>query len=240
MEPAWPSERAELMAQQRALGVARPPPWQAPADLLAVGGVFVCFPCGQVGHGAAGDSGWAGAAVARAGRVLGRVSVAGVAAAPYEPGLLAMREGPLLEAAARALPSAADVLLVNATGHDHPRRAGLALHLGAVAGLPSVGVTHRPLYASGDWPGAARGDTSPLLLEGETVASWLRVRAGARPLVVHPGWRTTLSTAVAVVLAACGGARTPLPLRAARQAAREARALAQGRALGPAGPLTGP
>jgi deoxyribonuclease V len=78
--------------------------------------------------------------------------VEGEAGAPYEPGLLALRGGPLLEAAVRALKNLPDVLLIDGTGRDHPRRAGIALHLGAVLDLPTVGVTHRALLASGEWP----------------------------------------------------------------------------------------
>jgi deoxyribonuclease V len=154
-------------------------------------------------------------------------SVSGAAGGAYEPGLLALREGPLLEAAVRALPRAPEVVLVNATGRDHPRGAGLALHLGAVLGLPSVGVTHRPLLASGEWPAQEAGAYSPLLHERETVACWLRTRSRRRPLVVHAGWRTDLQTARAVVLAAVDRARAPEPLREARRAARRARAGAE-------------
>jgi Endonuclease V len=125
----------------------------------------------------------------------------------------------------RELPVRPDVLLVDATGRDHPRRAGLALQLGAVLDLPTVGVTHRPLLADGAWPEAtAAGASSPLTLEEETVAIWLRTRARARPLAVHPGWRIDADTARSVVLAAAGRTRTPEPLRAARRLARVARA----------------
>jgi deoxyribonuclease V len=161
-------------------------------------------------------------------RPAGSAVVAGPAGAPYEPGLLALREGPLLEAAVRALPEPPEVVIANATGRDHPRGAGLALHLGAMLELPSVGVTDRPLLASGPEPGPARGATSPLLLEGSEVARALRTRAGARPVVVHPGWRVDLDTAVAVVVASTRRARTPEPARRARRAAREARAAADG------------
>ncbi|MBV9415061.1 MAG: endonuclease V, partial [Solirubrobacterales bacterium] len=142
---------------------------------------------------------------------------------PYLPGLLALREGPCLEAALRALPVVPDVVLVDATGRDHPRRSGLALQLGAVVGIPTVGVTHRPLMADGEWPEDARGATSPLLLDGEPVGAWLRTRRGARPLAVHPGWRTTLEVAIDVVLTASGAHRTPEPIRVARRLARIAR-----------------
>ena len=111
--------------------------------------------------------------------------VAGRAGAPYEPGLLFLREGPALEAAVRGLQESPDVLFVNGTGLDHPRGAGLALHLGALLGLPTVGVTHRPLCAQGSWPDDRRGDVSPLVLRGEVVGYWLRTRSGARPLAVH-------------------------------------------------------
>ena len=141
--------------------------------------------------------------------------VRGRAGAPYEPGLLALREGPLLEAAVRALPERPDVVLVDATGRDHPRRAGLALHLGAVLDLPTVGVTHRPLRAGGAWPIARAGARSALILDHEEVGAWLRVRTTARPLAVHAAWRTDPDTAAAVVLASTAGGRvrTPRPLR---------------------------
>jgi deoxyribonuclease V len=154
----------------------------------------------------------------------GTAVVRGKAGAAYQPGLLALREGRLLEAAVRALPAKPAVVMANATGRDHPHRAGLALHLGAVLDLPSVGLTDRPLLAIGAEPGPERGATSPLLLEGAEVARLLRTRVGARPLVVHPGWRTDLDTAVSVVLAAIRRARTPEPLRRARREARRARA----------------
>ncbi|MGH2812253.1 MAG: endonuclease V, partial [Actinomycetota bacterium] len=146
----------------------------------------------------------------------------------YQPGLLALREGPLLEAAVRRLSILPDVLLVNATGRDHPRRAGLALHLGAVLDLPTVGVTERPLLATGAVPDARRGASAPLHLENEVVAFWVRTRHGIRPVVAHAAWRTAPSVATEVVIAATKKARTPEMLRRARRAARAARGNAGG------------
>jgi deoxyribonuclease V len=189
-----------------------------------IGGCFVCFARGAGGRGTAGEPGWAGAALAIGSQIVTSVATRGQAGHPYEPGMLALREGPLLEAAVRALPQLPDVLLVNATGRDHPLRAGLALHLGAVLQLPTIGITHRPLLAQGKWPPDELGARSPLLIDAEEVGCWLRTRRRARPLAVHPAWRTDADTACAVVLAAVGSARAPEPLREARRVARCARA----------------
>jgi deoxyribonuclease V len=242
---AWPRSAAELERVQRRLAAAKPAPWTHHQG-AAIAGCFVCFPRGPAGPGARGDPAWAAAATASGTAVVGGAAgargdpgwaaaatasdtavVGGAAGAPYAPGLLALREGPLLEAAVRALRVPPDVVLVNATGRDHPRGAGLALHLGAVLDLPTVGVTHRPLLAEGAWPEEDEpGAGSPLTLDGRRVGFWLRTRRAARPLAVHPGWRTDEETARAVVLAAVRGTRTPEPLRAARRLARVARARA--------------
>ena len=221
----WPQTPPELVRLQRQLASRRLAPWRPSGPRPLVAGCFVCFARGASGSGHTGERGWAGAALMRADRHLaGTAVVRGKAGAPYRPGLLALREGRLLEAAVRALPGRPEVVIANATGRDHPRGAGLALNLGAALDLPSVGVTDRPLLAVGAEPGPKRGATSPLLLQGAEVACLLRTRVGARPLVVHPGWRTDLETAVSVVLAAIRRARTPEPLRRARREARQARA----------------
>src|SRR5829696_8011271 len=181
----WPASAEELTARQYELAALNPPRW-SPAAGAVVAGCFVCFPRGETGPGRPGDPGWAAAATCGATAVV----ASGEAGAPYLPGLLALREGALLEAAVRALSRPPEVLLVDATGRDHPRRAGLATHLGVVLDVPTVGVTHRPLLAVGRWPARdAQGATSPLVLAGRSVGCWLRTRTGARPLAVHPGWR---------------------------------------------------
>lgn len=227
----WPESPQELIDAQEVLAATTPEPWRPPAApyTYTVGACVVVFPRGHGGPGARGDPAWAAAAMLRDRRVVSESTLLTTAAGAYKPGLLALREGPSLEAALRALLHAPDVLLVDATGRDHPRRAGLALHLGAVTELPTVGVTHRPLCASGAWPEDGLGAHSPLLLDGECVGAWLRTRAGARPLAVHPGWRTTLEVAIDVVLNATHGHRTPEPLRHARRLARLARAQKHGK-----------
>ena len=216
----WPQTTEELADEQSRLAAEIWTAWR-PLGRYVVGACFVCFAQGARGNGAAGDHGWAAAAVGDDVAV-----VDGVAAAPYEPGSLALREGALLEDAVRGLPHPPDVLIVDATGRDHPRRCGLALHIGATLELPTVGVTHRPLDATGEWPDDERGATSPLLVGDERVGYWVRTKRGARPLAVHAAWRTGPEAAVEIVLGVTERARTPEPLRRARAAARRARGAA--------------
>jgi deoxyribonuclease V len=227
MAPMWPSDAQELVERQRQLAGLEPEPWSPDVHELGAGGCWVCFPRGDSGPGHAGDVAWSAAALLQGGRILARRVAPGVARAGYVPGMLALRLGPLLEQVVRLLPQPPEVLLVDGTGRDHPRRAGLALHLGAELDVPTVGVTHRPLLAQGKWPDHLAGAAAPMRLDGDDVAAWVRTRPGTRPLVVHPGWRTELATAVEIVrrTAVC---RTPEPLRVARQAAREARAATTG------------
>ena len=252
----WPASDEELVGLQRTLGreartAAEADPW-TPAPGAIVGGCFLAYAPGEAGPGRPGDRAWA-AAVAwtpsgtidrrpvdrhlrgggghggprRSDDIAGQVVVAGDVPASYVPGLLARREGPILGAAVALLEPVPDVLLVDATGVDHPRGAGLAVHLGAVTGIPTVGVTHRPLLASGAEPDLHRGATAPVEIEGVLVGFWVCTRTGTRPVVAHAGWRTTPETAAETVLTASTRAvRTPVPLQEARRVAREARSLA--------------
>lgn len=226
----WPETARELVVEQRRLASDKPLMWPVGTGAL-VGGVFVCFERGGSGAGDVGDHGWAAAAVRRERHTV-IATTSGSAGSPYLPGLLALREGRLLEAAVRMLAVRPDVLLVNATGRDHPRRAGLALHLGAMLDIPTVGVTHRPLVASGPWPEPTRSSCSPVTVDGEVVGYWVRTAESVRPVCVHAAWATTPESAVEIVLQAAGRVRTPEPLRRARTAARRARTLSVGERVG--------
>jgi len=220
----WPETPDELVRIQERLAAAPFDPWRPVGDApRTAAGCFVCFPRDREGSGTAGDPAWAAAVLLVDGRGTATEIVHGRAAAAYEPGLLALREGPLLEAAVRRLPVQPEVLIVNATGRDHPRRAGLALHLGVRLSVPTIGVTRRPLLAVGEPPPDARGATGPLRIGDEVVGYWLRTKRGKRPLAVHAAWRTDPETAVAVLIALTRRWRTPEPLRLARRAARLAR-----------------
>lgn len=228
-------------------------PWSA-ASPPAIGGCFVTYARGEAGPGRSGDRAWAAAVVWRAeskppsgGRrvdhhlhgapqadeprraddVMTQVVAAQPVPAAYVPSMLARREGPVLGAAVLALDPRPEVLLVDSTGIDHPRRAGLAVHLGAVAGIATVGVTQHPLVASGDEPNLQRGAMTPVRVDDRLAGFWVCTKTGARPVVAHAGWRTSPEIAAEIVLAAStDAARTPVPLQEARRVAREARALA--------------
>jgi deoxyribonuclease V len=220
----WPTSNEELAALQERLGAECPEPWEPEAGRLAVAGCFVCFPADEPGEGHAGDTAWAAAALLEPGQQPEIVAIEDETGGPYKPGLLALRAGPALEHAVNRLPARPDVLIVDATGRDHPRRAGLAFHLGKVLDLPTIGVTHRTLLAQGDDPPDERGAHTPLTIDGEVVGAWLRIQPRARPIAVHAAWRTDAPTAIATVMAVAKKVRTPEPLRAARRAARLARA----------------
>jgi deoxyribonuclease V len=239
----WPADESELIARQHELAAAADAveSWPLPDELdgLLVAAVFVTFPTGSHGPGRAGEPAWAGAVLRRGARVVESAVVPGESGAPYAAGLLALREGPLLEGALRALQQRPDLVLVDATGRDHPRRAGLALHLGAVLDLPTIGVTNRPLVAAAAAPGPCRGEVAPLTLDDVIVGYAVRTRSGANPLLAHAAWRTAPETAREVLLAVTARWRTPRPLRDARTLARVARAADEGRLPpGPSGPTS--
>ncbi|OFW77819.1 MAG: hypothetical protein A2Z48_11740 [Actinobacteria bacterium RBG_19FT_COMBO_70_19] len=212
----WPGTRQGLEDLQRRLAAEEPEPWLPPADgRMTIGAVFAAF--STRADRAPVERVWV-AAVA-GGR---RSVITDEVGVPYEPGYLALRAGAALERAIRGLDEIPDVLLVDATGRDHPRGAGLALHLGAVIGVPTVGVTDRPLVAEPDTEGL-------LVLDGREVGRAVVTRAGARPVFAHAAWKTDVDVAEAVVLAAAGRARTPEPLRRARFLARARRARDEGR-----------
>ncbi len=225
---SWPSSAGALSHLQEALAAQRPPAWRLPADGLLAAGVALVSARGGQGRGTAGDVALASVALLEIGlgapREIAAVTMRGACRAPYQAGYLALREGPLLEAAVRGLPERPQVLMVHAAGRDHPRRAGLALMLGAALEVPSIGVTGRPFLATGEPPPGESGTVSPLMLAGEVVGYWVRTRAQARPIVAHAGWRTSPETAAELALHSSCGFRQPEPIRRALEIARGTRA----------------
>jgi deoxyribonuclease V len=221
----WPRTRAELEAAQISLGRAPQVPWRWDRGPLRVAG---CAVVARRGAPPGDDAvGFAAAALIElatgSARVLACAEAVGLLGAGFESGLLALREGPLLAVAIAALPARPDLVMAHAAGRDHPRGAGLASMLGAILDVPSIGVTTRPLAATGAPPEDRAGARAPLARAGELVACWVRPRAGVRPIVAHAAWRTTADVAADVVIAATHGGRLPEPLRCAVQRARALR-----------------
>ncbi len=144
---------------------------------------------------------------------------------PYVPGLLSFRELPLLLEALEGLKEPVDLAFVDGAGIAHPRRFGLASHLGVVTGLPSIGVAKSRLCGVYDEPGPERGASSPLLEGGETVGTVLRTRDGVKPLFISPGHKVSLASAPRLVLACCGRYRLPEPTRRAHELVTARRAV---------------
>ncbi len=147
------------------------------------------------------------------------------AAFPYVPGLLAMREGPAVEAAWQALPEARrpDVLFFDGQGIAHPRGMGIAAHMGVLFDRPAVGVAKRLLVGRHEPVPDEAGAWRPLLYRGRTVGAAVRTRAGVKPVYVSPGHRLSVPTAVHYVLATARGYKLPEPIRLADRLVRRQR-----------------
>jgi deoxyribonuclease V len=134
---------------------------------------------------------------------------------PYIPGLLSFREAPALLAALRALRATPDAAMCDGQGLAHPRRFGIACHVGLLAGLPAVGCAKSRLTGAPAEPGPRRGAWAPLADAGEVVGAVLRTRDAARPVYVSVGHRFDLASAVRLVLDCGAGFRLPEPTRLA-------------------------
>ena len=139
---------------------------------------------------------------------------------PYVPGLLSFRETPVLREAFRRIAGPIDLLLVDGQGYAHPRRFGIACHLGLLLDVPAIGCAKSRLLGEqlGEL-GEAAGSRADLLDGGGVIGSVLRTRDGVSPLFVSVGHRIGLAEAEAWVLRCCRGYRLPEPTRLAHQAA---------------------
>lgn len=138
---------------------------------------------------------------------------------PYIPGLLSFREIPALLDALAKLGVTPDLLLCDGQGLAHPRRFGLACHLGVLTGIPSIGVAKSLLVGEHAPLPPARGAWRPLVHKGEVVGAALRTRAGVAPVYVSIGHKLSLATAIDYVLACAPKYRLPETTRAAHRLA---------------------
>jgi deoxyribonuclease V len=134
---------------------------------------------------------------------------------PYIPGLLSFRELPAVLQALSELPESPDLVFVDGHGIAHPRRLGIAAHLGVVPGLPTIGVAKSILVGTHEEVGPHRGDRQSLEYKGEVIGCVLRSKDRIRPLIVSPGHRVSMATAPELVLAFGTKYRLPEPTRLA-------------------------
>lgn len=154
--------------------------------------------------------------------VIAEASAVRVITADYEPGLLSFRELPAVLDALAELPPP-DLIFCDGNGFAHPRRFGLACHLGVLTDVPTLGVAKTRYVGEFETPDPAAGSWTPLIHDGEVVGSALRTRDGVRGVFVSIGHRLSLPTARGWVLRCATEARIPQPTRLADQLANRLR-----------------
>lgn len=214
---AWDVSPAEARQIQRELAERVMLADAVPIDRIAVvAGVdngYVKRPEGTTGYAAAVT--FAFPELAPMSSVIGERPMA----FPYVPGLLSFREAPAILAALERLATAPDVLLCDGQGYAHPRRFGLASHLGVVLDLATVGCAKSRLIGECDEPEDVDGAWTRLVDRGEVIGAAVRTRPGHAPLFVSPGHKVSVATAVAIALACCRDGRfLPVPTAAAHEA----------------------
>ncbi|MBP2703795.1 endonuclease V [Microbispora sp. RL4-1S] len=216
----WPSDVEEAEAAQETLRARLDLDGPGPRHPSTIAGVDVAY---------AGDR-LAAAVVVLDGatlQVIEQVAVPGRPAFAYVPGLLAFRELPSLVEALERLRTTPELIVCDGYGVAHPRRFGLACHLGVLTDLPTIGVGKTAFVGAFAEPGPSRGSSSDLVLDGEVVGRVLRTRDGVKPVFVSSGHRVDLGTACGNVLALTPRHRLPETTRAADRLSREALASGQ-------------
>jgi deoxyribonuclease V len=140
---------------------------------------------------------------------------------PYVPGLLSFREAPVGLAAVAELATPPDLIVVDGQGRAHPRRFGIACHLGVLLDRPTIGCAKSILVGHADEPGPNPGDWTPLVHRDEVIGAALRTRVKVKPVYISVGHRISLETAVSVIVACLGGYRLPEPTRLADRLASQ-------------------
>lgn len=156
-------------------------------------------------------------------KVLAEVCIARPLEFPYVPGLLSFREAPAVIEALGRLPEAPDLVLIDGCGYAHPRRLGLASHVGLWLDAPTIGAAKSRLCGEHRVPAARRRSAVQLRHEGEIVGKVVRTRDGVRPMYVSPGHRITIDEAAGWTLRLGGGYRLPEPTRLADRLAAKAK-----------------
>ncbi|WP_157245652.1 endonuclease V [Nonomuraea typhae] len=213
-EPRWPATVAAAEAEQDRLRPLADLDDPGPASAGLVAGLDV---------GYRDDEEVVGAVVvldAATLEVVDQATVRQRARFPYVPGLFAFRELPPLLAALDKLTVLPELLMCDGYGVAHPRRFGLACHLGVLTGLPTVGVAKTAFVGTHEDPPPERGSWSEILLDGDVAGRALRTRGGVKPVFVSQGHRAGLENACAHVLRLSPAYRVPEPIRQADRLSR--------------------
>ena len=213
---SWDISPTEAVALQRELaGQLRINRGLAESAVQSIAGVDLSPPDAQTGlvRGAVVVVAWPSLDVIE-------VSTAeGVADFPYVPGLLSFREAPILLEALSGLRGTPDLVLVDGQGTAHPRRFGIACHLGLAVDVPIVGCAKSRLVGVHEQPGEEKGEWTPLTHRGDVIGAVVRTRTGVRPIYVSPGNNIDLDSSVRWALACSPRYRIPVPTRLAHRAA---------------------
>jgi len=139
---------------------------------------------------------------------------------PYIPGLLSFREGPVIIDALEKLAVVPDLLIFDGQGVAHPRRLGIASHIGLIVDLPTIGCAKSRLCGQYQEPGPEKGSHTPLMDKGEIIGAVVRTRSRVKPVFVSIGHRVDLQTGIEFVLSCCKGFRLPETTRLAHRLSR--------------------
>jgi deoxyribonuclease V len=212
---SWPTSETDARAEQDRLRTAVTTSGTKLDEVRTVAGLDVAY---------AKDSELLAAAVVvldvGTSRVVEQRTATGSVTFPYLPGLLAFRELPPLLTALRALETVPDLLVSDGYGIAHPRRFGLASHVGVLTGIPSIGVAKTAFVGTFTAPAVARGASSDLVDGDEVIGRVLRTRSGVKPVFVSVGTGVDLDTACALTLLLTPRHRLPETTRAADQLCR--------------------
>lgn len=142
---------------------------------------------------------------------------------PYIPGLLSFREGPVILEAIGNLDVRPDLCIFDGQGKAHPRRLGIACHIGLITGIPSIGCGKSRLCGHHEEPPYEKGSHVPLRDRDEVIGSVVRTRDGVKPVYVSVGHRIDLESSIRMILSCCTKYRLPEPIRQAHHHAEKAK-----------------
>ena len=220
---AWPDNYRDAVVQQKQLAAGVILQNDLPEQLRTIAGV-------DVSYEKHGDQFYAGVVILSFPdlELIEEQTAVATVTFPYIPGLLSFRELPVLLDAFRKVDTMPDLVLVDGQGIAHPRRFGLACHLGLWLDLPTIGCAKSRLVGDYDEPGPEKGRRSDLISGSERVGQVVRTRDRVKPMFISPGHKVDVETASELALQCCTRYRMPEPTRLAHQLTNRTRLTATG------------